>query len=201
MSHLPWEEFKLTSPLCCANSSLQWDQEKLWFYWLSFFLLFGWESGFIAIFYIFLKNFSIFGCLALHCCTCALSSCGAQASHCDGFSCCRGAQQWALGHVGFTSCSTQAQELWHTGLVAPQHVGPSQTRDGTHVPCNDMLILHQWTTREVQSGHYWSARFLTRKLPPCIESSYWEPQLAYWLIGNHSIQNKNQLESLFSCCI
>ena len=28
-----------------------------------------------------------------------------------------------------------AQELWHTGLVAPWHVESSQTRDQTHVPC------------------------------------------------------------------
>ena len=34
------------------------------------------------------------------------SSCGAQASHCSGFSC--GA--WALGCSGFTSCSSQALE-------------------------------------------------------------------------------------------
>ena len=27
-------------------------------------------------------------------------------------------------HAGFSSSSTQAQELWHAGLVALQHVGP-----------------------------------------------------------------------------
>ena len=37
-----------------------------------------------------------------------LSSCGGRASHCSGFSCCR-AQ--ALGHTGFSSCSTWAQKL------------------------------------------------------------------------------------------
>ena len=30
--------------------------------------------------------------------------------------------------VGFSSCSAWAQYLWHTGLVAPRHVGSSQTR-------------------------------------------------------------------------
>ena len=35
-----------------------------------------------------------------------LPSCGARASHCGGFSCCR-AQ--ALGTVGFSSCSTWVQ--------------------------------------------------------------------------------------------
>ena len=41
-----------------------------------------------------------------------LSSRGAQAPHCGGFSCCRA---WALGHTGFCSCGTQAslpQGLW-----------------------------------------------------------------------------------------
>ena len=108
-----------------------------------------------------LKKLFIFGCLDLHCCTCALSSCGAQAAHCDGFSCCRGAQQWALGCVGslvaahrLSNCSRWAQEFWHTGLAAPQQVESSHARDGTRVPCNDRSILHQWTMREVQSGHY-----------------------------------------------
>ena len=62
------------------------------------------------------------------------SSCRVQASHCGGFSRC-GAQ--ALGHRGFRSRHTQAQELqlpgsgaqaqwlWRTGLVALQHVGSS----------------------------------------------------------------------------
>ena len=68
----------------------------------------------------------------------ATLSCSAQASHCGGFSSCRA---WALGCVGFSSCDiwaqllqfpdsrTQAQCLWHTGLVALGHVGSSQTRD------------------------------------------------------------------------
>ena len=70
-----------------------------------------------------------------------LSSCGAWASHCSGFSCC-GAQ--ALGLAG-SSCGSwawsvwllvsrvQAQELWLVGLVAPQHAGSSWIRDQTHV--------------------------------------------------------------------
>ena len=44
---------------------------------------------------------------------CGLSSCGVR----------------ALGHAGFSSCGVWAQELWLTGLVAPWHVGSSQTRD------------------------------------------------------------------------
>ena len=56
--------------------------------------------------------------LGLRYCTRAFSSCGARASHCSGFSCCRA---WALG--------VWAQQLWLTGLVAPRHVGSSRTRD------------------------------------------------------------------------
>ena len=155
--------------------------------------------------------------------------CGAQASHCGGFSCCR---TWALGHassraqaqqlvahglsrsaacgifpaglkpvspelpggflttappgkprrgysslrcVGFSlwwllllrlqstgssSCGTwaqqlwlagsrvQAQQLWRMGLVALQHVGSSQTRAQTRVPCIGKRILNHCATRE-----------------------------------------------------
>ena len=56
----------------------------------------------------------ILAMLGLHCCvgfslgraSRGYSSCGMQASHCGGFSCCR-AQ--ALGHVGFSNCDTWAQ--------------------------------------------------------------------------------------------
>ena len=42
----------------------------------------------------------------------------------------------------------QAQQLWHTGLVALPHVGSSWTRDQTRVPYISIQILNQWTTRE-----------------------------------------------------
>ena len=45
--------------------------------------------------------------------------------------------------------TAQPQQLWCTGLVAPQHVGSSQTWDGTHVPCIGRWILNHWTIREV----------------------------------------------------
>ena len=62
--------------------------------------------------------------------------------------------------MGFSSCSTwaqqlwltgsrvQAQQLWRTGLVALQHVGSSQTRAQTHVPCIGRRILNHHATRE-----------------------------------------------------
>ena len=40
------------------------------------------------------------------------------------------------------------QKLRCSGLVAPLHMGSSQTRDWTHVPCHGRWILIHWTTRE-----------------------------------------------------
>ena len=60
------------------------------------------------------------------------SSCGVPASHCGGFSCCGARPQW----------------LWPMGLVAPQHVECSQTRDRTCVFCIGRQILNHWTTRK-----------------------------------------------------
>ena len=51
------------------------------------------------------------------------------------------------------------QELWHMGLAALQHVGSSQTRDRTCVPCIGRQILIHCTTREVLN-------FTSFNLPP-----------------------------------
>ena len=69
------------------------------------------------------------------------------ASHRDGCSCRRA---WALG--------TCIQQLWSTSPVAPQHVGSSQTRDQTHVPCTGRQSLNHWTTREVPKYHILRSR-------------------------------------------
>ena len=73
--------------------------------------------------------------LGLCCCMCASSSCrelrllygcGAWASYSRGFSCCSGA--WSPEHMNFSSCSSRAlaQQFWHMGFLAPQHVGSSR---------------------------------------------------------------------------
>ena len=76
-----------------------------------------------------------------------LSSCGARASHCCGFSCCRA---WAVGHVGFRSCSSWALEhkLSSCSSVAPLHVGSSQIKYRTCVSWIGRKILYHWATRE-----------------------------------------------------
>ena len=89
----------------------------------------------------------IFGCTGpslLHCSGRhewgLFSSCGVWPPHCGGFSPCR-AQAPEHG----------LQWLWLSGLVALWHVGSSQTRDQTCVPCTGRQILNHWTTREVLS--------------------------------------------------
>ena len=42
-----------------------------------------------------------------------------------------------------------AQELWHVGLVVPQHVEYFWIRDQIRVFCIGRWILNHWTTREV----------------------------------------------------
>ena len=78
-----------------------------------------------------------------------LSSCGARASHCGGFSC--GAQ--ALGFLAFSSCSSRAPEhrlssCGALGLVALRQEGSSWIRDWTCVSCIGRQILNHWATRE-----------------------------------------------------
>ena len=92
------------------------------------------------IYYLFLAV------LGLRFCARAFSSCGkrgplfhcvAWASHYRGLSCC-----------GARAPDAQAEQLWLTGLVAPRHVGSSQTRAQTRVPCIGRQILNHCATRE-----------------------------------------------------
>ena len=64
---------------------------------------------------------------------------GARASHYRGLSCC-----------GAQAPDAQAQQLWLTGLVAPRHVGSSQTRARTRVPCIGRQTLNHCATREAR---------------------------------------------------
>ena len=73
--------------------------------------------------------------------------CGARASHCRGFSCCRGLQARGLQQLWFVGSRAQAQQLWCTGLLAPRHVGSSRTRARTHVPCIGRWILNHCATQ------------------------------------------------------
>ena len=101
---------------------------------------------------IYLFNLFIFGCVGSSC-LCkgflqlrragATLHHGARASHYCGLSCC-----------GAQAPDVQAQQLWLTGLVAPWHVGSSQTRARNHVPCIGRRTLNHCATREAPSYFY-----------------------------------------------
>ena len=62
---------------------------------------------------------------------------GAWAPQCRGLSCC-----------GAQAPDPQAQYLWPTGPAAPRHVGSSQTRARTRVPCISRQTPNHCATRE-----------------------------------------------------
>ena len=106
------------------------------------------HSDYICLFFFFFNFFFLFiyGCAgSLFLCEGSLQlrqagatlHRGARASHRRGLSCC-----------GAQAPDTQAQQLWPTGLVAPRHVGSSQTRARTRVPCIGRQTLNHCATRE-----------------------------------------------------
>ena len=70
-----------------------------------------------------------------------------------------------------SSCGTQAQWLWPTGLIAPWHMGSYRildlrsygsillTEDWTGVPCIAGWTVNHWTTREVLTYFIMSFNF------------------------------------------
>ena len=106
--------------------------------------------------------FIYFGCvgssfIAAHGLSLVAASGSYSSLRCAGFS-----LQWLLllgsmgsRHVGFSSCGSRAVERrlssWGTrkGFVAPRHVGSSQTRAQTHVPCIGRRTPNHCATREV----------------------------------------------------
>ena len=75
-----------------------------------------------------------------------------------GFS--RGGARALGGRASFSYRGARApvgglQELWPTGFVAPWHVGSSQSRGRTRVPCTARWILSHWSTTEVPHSPSW----------------------------------------------
>ena len=112
-----------------------------------------WSESLSFFFFNFIYLF-IFGCVGpslLHEGFSLVAASGGYSSlQCMGFS-----LRWLLllqstgpRCMGFSSCGTRAQQLWRTGLVAPQHVGSSRTRARTRVPCIGRWILNHCATRE-----------------------------------------------------
>ena len=76
----------------------------------------------------------------------------AQASHYCGLSCC-----------GAQAPDAQAQQLWLTGPVAPRHVGSSQTRARTRVPCTSRQTPNHCATREALGVFFFVAIYIGKK--------------------------------------
>ena len=102
--------------------------------------------------FIYLFIYLFMAVLGLRFCARAFSSCGkwgpslhrgARASHYHSLSCC-----------GAQAPDAQAQQLWLTGPVAPWHVGSSQTRARTRVPCIGRQVLNHCATREALNLPY-----------------------------------------------
>ena len=103
--------------------------------------------NYMSLFFFFLILFIYLFMAVLGLCFCAraFSSCGkwgplfiaVHGPFTIGLSCC-----------GAQAPDAQAQQLWLTGLVAPRHVGSSQTRARTRVPCIGRQILNHCATRE-----------------------------------------------------
>ena len=91
------------------------------------------STGIYIYIYIYIY---IFGCAESSQLRRLLSSHCVQASHCNGFLCCRAR---ALGHMGsvlwLQGSRVWAQQLWLMGLAALHRVGSSWIRDRTRVSC------------------------------------------------------------------
>ena len=83
--------------------------------------------------------------LGLRFCVRAFSSCGERGPL---FIAVRGPLTIAASRCGAQAPDAQAQQLWLTGPAAPRHVGSSQTRARTRVPCIGRQTLNHCTTRE-----------------------------------------------------
>ena len=60
----------------------------------------------------------------------------------------------AAFRCGAQAPDAQAQQLWLTGPFAPRHVGSSQTRAQTRVPCIGRQILNHCATREAPDLYF-----------------------------------------------
>ena len=87
--------------------------------------------------------------------------------------------------------------FWCKGLVSPQHVGSSQTRDQTCVPCIGRRILNLWTTREVPSHKFERDCFMSITLVMSLHVYVWDSWLQrryhihfYFLLDSTQINKK-----------
>ena len=101
--------------------------------------------------------------LGLCFCARAFSSCGKWGSL---FIAVRGPLTIAASRCGAQTPDAQAQQLWLTGLIAPWHVGSSQTRARTRVPCIGRQILNHCATREAPNLTHFDGPLLRSNKSP-----------------------------------
>ena len=76
----------------------------------------------------------------------------------------RASHHRGLSRCGAQAPDAQAQQLWLTGPAAPRHVGSSQTRARTRVPCISRQIPNPCATREVLYSGFLSDLYLGYRL-------------------------------------
>ena len=105
------------------------------------------ESTSLSFFFFFLFiHLFIFGCAgSSFLCEGSLQSRRAGATLHRGA---RASHRRSLSRCGARAPDAQAQQLWLTDLAAPWHVGSSQTRARTRVPCTGRQTLNHCATRE-----------------------------------------------------
>ena len=131
-------------------------RKKIWNseIWHSVWLVKSWEKKFYFLFlpYFFFSFFLIDWLIDWWLCWVFVSvqglspvaaSRGHSSSRCAGLSRC-----------GAQAPDAQAQQLWLAGLVTPRHVGSSQTRARTRVPCTGRQTPNHCTTREALSSSF-----------------------------------------------
>ena len=165
------------------------------------------------IFFLFICFWLRWVFVAEHGLSLVAASRGYSSLRCAGFS-----LQWLLllqstgsRRAGFSSCGTQAQQLWLagsraqaqqlwcTGLAAPRHVGSSQTRARTRVPCTGRRILNHCATEEaalkilyIYIHTFVHAYFSSLKLPyQCLSTSFLPLNLSLNLITRFLTKQHN----------
>ena len=120
-------------------SVINWAMLNMIFYLFIYFYLFIFNK---FIYFIYL----LLAVLGLRFCARAFSGCGERGPL---FIAVRGPLTIAASLVAEHGLQTRRlSKLWLMGLVAPRHVGSSQTRARTRVPCIGKQILSHCTTRE-----------------------------------------------------
>ena len=81
--------------------------------------------------------------------------------------------------------------MWLTGLVAPRHVGSSQTRARTRVPCIGRQILNHCATRE-------ASQIFSYSIPGYLNSYVWKLLMQTLALSSPLSSSQPLLSSPFS---